>query len=89
MEMSEQEVMNFEQILKECWEVLDWAECMRRFLEENSYEYWFTETSVFAWRDDEYLRYNCDTQNIVYYDSLEELKEALLFLDERAEILFT
>jgi len=80
----------FDEILKECEnESLEWVEKMQKLLEENFYEFWFTDTAVFAWRDEEFVRYNCDTGNIVYYDSLEELKEALLFLDERAEILFS
>lgn len=86
----EGKLLSFEEILEKCHEksLEEWTECMQRLLEENFFEYWFTDLSVFAWRDDEYVRYNCDTENIIHFDTIEELKEQLLFLDERAKILF-
>lgn len=85
-----EKLLNFEEILKKYKEKTldDWTDCMQKLLEENFYEFWFTDISIFAWRDDEYVRYSCDTQHIHYFDSIDELKEALFYIDERAKILF-
>ena len=63
------------------------------FLDEEGYEYWFTETSVYVWGNGVYLCYHFDAvepqQAITYYDSLLELAGSLLSVDRRAEIMFT
>ncbi len=80
----------FEEILKKCsLKVMDeWVECMQRELEYNDYDFWITEMHVFAWKDSEYIRYDCDVGHVDYFDDFNELKESLLYVDPRAEILF-
>jgi len=64
---------------------------LRKFL-ETFYEdqHYFTDLSVFVWDESDFLflRYNFDTGKLIEYDSLDELKKDLFYLNKRAKLLF-
>ena len=73
----------------ENFELVNW-------LDENDYEYWFTETSIFVWGNGIYLRYHYDSidwnnpngRAFEFFENLLQLMCHLLWVDERAESIF-